>query len=177
MSCGKFSKLTSTTWLISTPRNSFTVCVASAGPPNAYAALILFVPWPGMSTTVSRGMLSEALAPPPIRSSMIESLRLGPPEPGSARSSVRASDPSTRIVFAPVRGYGPGSSCSPTSSARSPRWICADTMNRTAETPTHATSASATHLSTRPGVIGLRLPGSRGARLGRPGRRRPRWTS
>ena len=47
ISCGKFSKLTSTTWLTSIPSHSLTVCVASAGPPNAYAALILFVPLPG----------------------------------------------------------------------------------------------------------------------------------
>ena len=39
----------------------------------------MFVPWPGMSTTVSRGIESRALAPPPTRSSMIESDRLGPP--------------------------------------------------------------------------------------------------
>ena len=53
-------------------------------------------------------MESDALAPPPIRSSMIESERLGAPSlPGSAVDSLRASLPSTRIVFAPVSGYGP----------------------------------------------------------------------
>jgi hypothetical protein len=152
-----------------------TVCVASAGPPNAYAALILAVPWPGTSTTVSRGIESDALAPPPIRSSMIESERLGPPEPGSARPFVRASEPSTRIVFAPVSGYGPGSSCALTSSARSPRWICAEIMNSTAESAIQPTRAITSHLTTRPGVRrprpGRRKPGSFGNRRPR------RWTS
>ena len=58
-----------------------------------------------MSTIVSRGIESDAFAPPPMRSSMIESERLGAPSlPGSAVDSLRASLPSTRIVLAPVSG-------------------------------------------------------------------------
>ena len=81
--------------------------IASSGPPSAYAALILFWPWPGISTTVSRGIESVALLPPPIRSSRIESDRDGVPilfAPGSLLSLVRASEPSTRIVFGDVSG-------------------------------------------------------------------------
>ena len=81
--------------------------IASDGPPNAYAALILFWPWPGMSTTVSRRIDSCALAPPPIRSSMIESDRLDWPivcAPGSPFPFTRASEPRTRIVFGDVSG-------------------------------------------------------------------------
>src|SRR3954447_23372999 len=59
-SCGKLAKFTSTRWLTSMPRNCSTVRVASAAPPNAYAALILLRPWPGMFTTVSRGVDSVA---------------------------------------------------------------------------------------------------------------------
>ena len=61
MSSGKFSKLTSMTWLTLMPRYCSTVLIASGAPPNAYAALILLRPWPGMSTTVSRGIDSVAL--------------------------------------------------------------------------------------------------------------------
>jgi hypothetical protein len=60
-----------------------------------------------MSTTVSRRIESCALAPPPTRRSMIESERLGWPivcAPGSAFFFVRASEPSTRIVFGEVSG-------------------------------------------------------------------------
>ena len=50
------------------------------------------------------GIDSRPEAPPPARSSRIESARLGPPifAPGSARPFVRASEPSTRMVFAVV---------------------------------------------------------------------------
>ncbi len=106
-------------------------------------------------------MESDALAPPPIRSSMIESERLGAPSlPGSAVDSLRASLPSTRIVFAPVSGYGPSLSCGPTASARSPRWICAETMKSTAESSTQPATASSTQRRTRPGVIRRRRLGA-----------------
>src|SRR3954464_2233598 len=75
---GKFAKLTRKTWSISIPRYCSIVLIVSAGPPIAYAALILLRPWPGMSTTVSRGIESFALCPPPERRSMMLSERLGP---------------------------------------------------------------------------------------------------
>ena len=58
-----------------------------------------------MSTTVSRGIESRADFPPPTRMSMIVSDRDGWPillAPGSLESFVRASEPSTRIVFGEV---------------------------------------------------------------------------
>ena len=127
----------------------------------------MFVPLPGMSTTVSRGMESEAFAPPPVRISMIESDRDGPPicEPGSASPLVRASEPSTRIVLAPTSGHGPASSSGPTWSARSPRRISADTMNRIAESAIQAISRPTTQRSTRP------IRGRRGRRNRRRGGR------
>jgi hypothetical protein len=66
--------------------------------------LILSRPWPGTSTTVSRGIDSEAFFPPPMRMSMMLSERPRPPtvEPGSAVERVRASDPRTRMVFGEV---------------------------------------------------------------------------
>ena len=67
----------------------------------------MFWPLPGMSTTVSRGIESVELWPPPIRISRIESEREGWPilfAPGSLEPLVRASEPSTRIVFGEVSG-------------------------------------------------------------------------
>ena len=89
------------------PRYCSTVLIASAGPPIAYAALILSRPWPGMSTIVSRGIDSRPTCPPPTRMSMIESERLGLADRVRARlrvSAVRWSEPSTRIVFGDVSG-------------------------------------------------------------------------
>src|SRR3954454_23523157 len=74
---GKLAKLTRKTWSMSMPRYCSIVLIVSAGPPIAYAALILSRPWPGMSTTVSRGIDSFALCPPPKRRSMMLSDRLG----------------------------------------------------------------------------------------------------
>ncbi len=158
---GKFSKFTSTTWLTSTPRYERTVSTASCAPPNAYAALILLRPRPGISTTVSRGMLSRDEAPPPTRMSRIESARLGPPDPGSLVFAVRRSEPSTRTFVADVRGKPPGSSPPPTSSW----WIVADTRNTTSDSASQPTSASSSHLAARPGPTRPR-PGSRRPRPG-----------
>ena len=123
------------------PRYSSTVWIASAAPPNAYAALILFWPWPGMSTTVSRRIESWALAPPPTRRSMIESDRLVSPivcAPGSAFSFVRASEPSTRIVFGVVSGKPPPLSWASAASEILADWIWALIRNTTSETSSHA---------------------------------------
>ena len=74
-------------WSTRTPVSCSTVWMSSGGPPNAYAALILFWPWPGMSTQLSRGMdTTEA----PVRcgsilASISTSLRCDPAStPGSA---------------------------------------------------------------------------------------------
>src|SRR3954453_16484133 len=87
---------------MSMPRYCSIVLMVSAGPPIAYAALILSRPWPGMSTTVSRGIESFALCPPPERRSMMLSERLRPPTPpprpggagrgGAGRAAVGAED-------------------------------------------------------------------------------------
>ena len=42
------------------------------------------------------------------------------------------------------------------ASSETPSWIWALTRNRTSESSSQPTTASASHLSTRPGVIGLR---------------------
>ena len=58
-----------------------------------------------MSTIVSRGIERRADFPPPTRMSMIVSDRDGWPillAPGSFEFFVRASEPSTRIVFGEV---------------------------------------------------------------------------
>ena len=51
----KPSKSISATWSIRVLVRPSRVRTASAGPPNAYAALILFRPCPGMLTYMSRG--------------------------------------------------------------------------------------------------------------------------
>ena len=56
ISAGKFAKFTRKRWSTWIPRYCSIVLIVSAGPPIAYAALILSRPWPGMSTTVSRGI-------------------------------------------------------------------------------------------------------------------------
>ena len=100
MRSGKSAKLTTTTWLTSTPVYASTVWIASAVPPKANAPLILPRPWPGMSTIVSRAIDSRLFAPPPTRSSMIESDRpLAVCAPGSPVPSGRWSEPSTRTLL------------------------------------------------------------------------------
>src|SRR3954452_17450292 len=130
--------------------------MASEGPPNAYAALILLRPWPGMSTTVSRRIDSVAFLPPPIRRSRIESLREGPlpivVAPGSLLPLGRASEPSTRIVFGEVSGNLPPVSCADAAWEIFDDWICADTRNRTSDTSSHSATAGATQGPPRPTV-------------------------
>jgi hypothetical protein len=124
--------------------------------------LIFIVPWPGISASVSRGIESLRTLPRPARTSMIESAREGPVCDSSIDSPVRLSEPSTRIVLPP-------SMLPPLDSARSasgdtPSWIWALIMNRTSDSSSQPAIASATHLSTRPGVIGLRSRSRSGSR-------------
>src|SRR3954467_11895364 len=100
MRAGKFAKFTRKTWSTLIPRYCSMVWIVSAGPPIAYAALILFRPCPGMSTTVSRGIDSFVLWPPPKRNSMMLSERLGPETvaPGSRVPGERRSEPRTSVV-------------------------------------------------------------------------------
>ena len=51
----KPSKSIVATWSIRVPVNRSSVCTTSVGPPSAYAALMVFLPWPGMLTHMSRG--------------------------------------------------------------------------------------------------------------------------
>ena len=84
-----------------------------AGPPKAYAALILVVPCPGIGTRESRGIDISRLGPEPVCSSMIVSVRwpAAPPVLSSLRSAgvrpARESLPTSRYV---VPGWSPGRS-------------------------------------------------------------------
>ena len=135
------------------PRYCSTVLIASAGPPIAYAALILLRPRPGMSTTVSRGIESCAFRPPPMRISMIVSARDGPPTeaPGSALPSVRASEPSTRIVFGEVSVKPLSARASLALSATLPLCTPADTRKTSSEMSSQAPPARATNPRILPG--------------------------
>src|SRR3954471_766534 len=78
------------------PRYCSIVRIVRAGPPIAYAALILLgFDWPGMVAMVSRGIESFALCPPPERRSMMLSERLGPETvaPGSRGPGARGAGP------------------------------------------------------------------------------------
>src|SRR5215471_19732748 len=88
------------------PSQRLITSIDRAGPPKAYAALIFCSPWPGISSTVSRGIDRRAACPPPVRISMIESERLGPEvlAPGSLLFFWRRSEPSTRMLLAEVSG-------------------------------------------------------------------------
>ena len=99
--------------------------------------------------------------------SMIESERAGPPAPGSLLSGGRASEPSTRIVLPREqrcrRGVSAASALSELCSAN-----CAETKKTTTESRIQPSTASTTHLTTRPHEIGLRVrrrlaAGARGA--------------
>ena len=83
-----------------------TVRTASAAPPIAKAALIFWRPAPGMSTIVSRAIDMRLFAPPPMRSSRIESERPLPVvcAPGSASEPLRTSEPSTRMFVGDQAG-------------------------------------------------------------------------
>src|SRR3954452_9118506 len=154
--------------------------MASDGPPNAYAALILLGPWPGMSTTVSRRIDSVAFFPPPMRRSRIESLRDGPPlpivvAPGSLLPLARASEPRTRIVFGEVSGNLPPVSWADAASEILDDWIWAETRKRTRLTSSQTTTAPAAQRRTRPTESlrrRVRFRNGFGMR-----RRRPPWTS
>src|SRR5919201_6802035 len=152
MRSGKLWKLISITWLIGIPRYCLTVWIVSAAPPIAYAALILSRPWPGMSTTVSRGIESLADLPPPERMSRIESERLGPEvdAPGSLEPEGRWSEPRTSVVVAERRPGPPASSAVSASLLALLCWTTELTRKSTTERATHPTSARTSHLTTRP---------------------------
>src|SRR3954454_16939925 len=92
--------------------------------------------------------------PGPTCISIIESERAGPPAPGSLLSGGLASDPRTRIVL-PVRSeplrVSAASAVSEECSAN-----CADTRNTTNDNAIQPTTASTTHLTTRPHENGFR---------------------
>src|SRR3954449_9758318 len=130
---GKVAQLTRKTWSISMPRYCSIVLMVSAGPPIAYAALILSRPWPGMSTTVSRGIESFALCPPPERRSMMLSDRLGPETvaPGSRVPGERRSEPRTSVVCGLVSPTPPLAGWAWAESGTAACWRVALTRNRT----------------------------------------------
>src|SRR3954452_21038844 len=101
--------------------------------------------------------------PGPTCISIIESERAGPPEPGSLLSGGLASDPRTRTVL-PVRSEPPGESAALAVSDECSA-NCADTRKTTNERAIHATTASSTHLTTRPHENGLRTRRGLGLRL------------
>ena len=87
------------------PRYRETVLVASAGAAVGVGGVDLVAAVAGDVDHVSRGIDRRADFPPPTRMSMIVSERLGWPislAPGSLEFLVRASEPSTRIVFGEV---------------------------------------------------------------------------
>ncbi len=101
----------------------------------------------------------------PVRMSMIESDREGPPmsAPGSIEPGWRASDPRTRIVVGEKRGTPPPVSADLAASEVDFAWICAEMRNRASDSSSHPATAARTHLTTRPGVIDPEPPrGSRG---------------
>ena len=157
--------------------------IASDGPPIAYAALILLRPWPGMSTTVSRGIESVALAPPPTRISRIESEREGEPivfAPASLVPLVRASEPSTSTVLGDVSVKPAPESWRSAASEIFDSWICAEIRNTIAETSTHASAAKATKRSDaaeREAAAASRRRARGAARPRGSKRRRRPWTS
>src|SRR5437763_14441542 len=124
-----------------------------------------------MSTTVSRGIESLDECPPPVRISMIESLRLGPEldAPGSLDPFGRWSEPSTSVV---VGENSPGPPLSSAAFALFDAWLPWTnelTRKSTAESTTQPTNAIALHAATFPTVIRLR-----GLTVGPPAPRPPR---
>src|SRR3954468_15426930 len=114
-----------------------------------------------MSTTVSRGIDRRPECPPPMRMSRIESERLGPLvlAPGSLVFFVRWSEPRTRTVVALNGGVPLPASAFLASSSTCELWICAETRKRASEGASHAATAIAIHLRTRPTVMGFLTPG------------------
>ena len=104
------------------------------------------VPWPGISANVSRGIESREAFPPPTRISRIVSERLGPPTlaPGSFVPLVRASEPSTRMLFGEVSGKPESLRVEPAASLTFWRWTWAETRNSSSEISTQPTAARAT---------------------------------
>ena len=81
-----------------------TVLISRLGPPKAYAALILFIPWPGMSTQLSRGIDTTAALCPSAASRAIIRTSLRSPEAAASApvpvvgASERVSVPTSRKV-------------------------------------------------------------------------------
>jgi hypothetical protein len=92
------AKSMATKWSMRTPVSCSTVWMSSVGPPNAYDALILFIPYPGMSTQVSRGieMIWACCRSASARAIMIASDRAPGASPSAATS--RESEPTSRNV-------------------------------------------------------------------------------
>src|SRR3954447_17363715 len=113
-----------------------------------------------MSATVSRGIESFALWPPPTRRRRIESERLGPEvlAPPSLLPLGRWSEPRTRIVVAVNGGWPCPASAAFVASSTLELWICAEIRKTTSESASQPTIASATHLSARFHVIRLGGP-------------------
>src|SRR3954468_12829515 len=111
-----------------------------------------------MSTTVSRGIDSRELCPPPTRMSRIESERLGPlvDAPASCVPLGRWSEPRKRTGGALNGGAPPPASAFFAASSTLDFWICAEIKKRTSESASQPTIASTTHLSARFQVKGLR---------------------
>ena len=109
----------------------------------------------------SRGIESLRTAPSSEWTTMIVSARDGPLALSSIDAPVRASEPSTRMFVPP--SMLPPLERAFSASADTPSWICALTRNSTSESSSQPPTASASHLKTRPGVIGLRSRGSSGS--------------
>ncbi len=124
--------------------------------------MIFCTPWPGMSAAASRGIESLRTLPNAECMTMIVSAR-----PGAWLSSsdepLRWSVPSTSVV-APVKKL-PSPDSTASASFETPSWSWALTTNRTADSTSQPSTASTTHLKTRPGVKRLRR--ARVARIAR----------
>ena len=92
---------------------------------------------------------------------MIVSERPGPAWDSSIDSPVRTSEPSTRMLL-PVNRL-PLLDSARSVAAETPSWVWALIRKRTSESRSQPAIASATHLSTRPGVIGGLSRGARGS--------------
>ena len=92
---------------------------------------------------------------------MIVSERPGPDWDSSIDAPVRTSEPSTRMLL-PLKRL-PLSDSARSVAAETPSWVWALIRKRTTESSSHPAIARATHLSTRPGVIGGRSRGARGS--------------
>ena len=101
--CLKPVKSMTTTWSIRTPVRASMVCTMSVGPPKLNAALTLFLPWPGISTQLSRGIeVTEAVFRSAVRCrTMIASVRWAPAfQSAGLPAETRLSEPSRRMFAA-----------------------------------------------------------------------------